>query len=238
MKKHPKLKDDLSNYRPEIYKDPSVTVDVAICRLYANTLQVLLIKRGEAPFRGKWALPGGFLDVDKDETLYDAASRELLEETAIQGGTVYLEQLGTYGDKRRDPRKRVVTVAYFALLSHASLQRIKPKAGDDAAAAEWFSMTLVKMDLAFDHSKIVSDLLARLRGKAWYSSVIFRLLPEWFTWTQLQDAYTTITGVEYTATNFRRKIMRRFQIAVLSHPAHPTRGRPGQLLKFVDEKEF
>ena len=120
-----KLKDDLSNYNPKDYDSPSVTVDIAILSIIENDLKVLLIKRKYPPFRGYRAIPGGFVDIYRNETLKETALRELMEETNLKD--IYIEQLKTYGDPNRDPRKRVITVAYFALVPYNLLKKLNIK---------------------------------------------------------------------------------------------------------------
>src|SRR5947209_2071716 len=158
------------NYDASKYDRPSVTVDVVMMSLRQRDLQVLLIKRRSWPFEGMWAIPGGFVNID--ESLETAAKRELQEETGVQD--VYLEQLYTFGDPGRDPRTRVITVVYFALLDS---ERLQVKAADDAADVGWFSVYQLPQ-LAFDHEKILHYALARLRGKLDYTTIAFSLLPE------------------------------------------------------------
>lgn len=231
------LKDDLSNYQPEIYKSPSVTVDICICRVADQQLQVLLIRRGGAPFRGCWAIPGGFVDVDAEETLEQTADRELREETNLKGITT--EQLRTYGDPKRDPRKRVITVAYYALVPAAEGQTYFEhlKAGDDADEARWFNLRDLPPKLAFDHSKILWDLLERLKGKVSYSALAFQLVPEYFTWRELQEVYEVILGRDLKAGNFRRKINAQYVLAQLNRQ-RASGGRPAKLLKLESQREF
>jgi 8-oxo-dGTP diphosphatase len=139
--------EPLDTYDPTLYERPSVTVDVVVFSLVANDLQVLLVKRKHPPYAGIWAIPGGF--VRPDESLTAAALRELAEETAVTD--VYIEQLYTFGAPERDPRTRVITVAYFALVPH---EAIRPRPGDDAAETQWFSLAALP-SLAFDHEEII-----------------------------------------------------------------------------------
>jgi len=159
------------------YERPLVTVDVVMMSLRQRDLQVLLVKRRSWPYEGLWAIPGGF--VNMDESLEEAAKRELQEETGVQD--VYLEQLYTFGDPGRDPRTRVITVVYFALLD---AERLYVRAADDAATVGWFSVYHLP-SLAFDHAKILQYALNRLRGKLDYTTIAFRLLPEQFTLREL-----------------------------------------------------
>jgi ADP-ribose pyrophosphatase YjhB (NUDIX family) len=253
----------LKSYDARRYERPSVTVDMVIFtltdkiqpnyrKLPERELQVLLIKRGGHPFKDCWALPGGF--VTPAESLTQAAARELREETGIND--VYMEQLYTWGEVNRDPRTRVISCSYMALIDAA---KIRLKAGDDAADAQWFTirkilkkdkrtltqtgfvekqkylLTLISKEIklevqlektvtkkertriedeqitaagqaAFDHVKMISYALERLRNKIEYTDIAFNLLPEYFTLTQLQQVYETILGGELLKANFRRKI--------------------------------
>ncbi|MBI3944168.1 MAG: NUDIX hydrolase [Chloroflexi bacterium] len=184
---------DLSNI-----ERPAVTVDVVIFTLLDNDLKVLLVKRRSPPFQAMWAIPGGF--VKPDESLEDAARRELAEETGVHD--VYLEQLYTFGDARRDPRMRVITVVYFALVSVDKLD----VEFDEPEAVNWFSMYSLPI-LAFDHEKILKYALQRLRYKLEYTTLGFELLPEEFTLTELQQAYEMILNEKLDKRNFRRKIL-------------------------------
>src|SRR5579859_4400854 len=161
------------HYDASKYERPSVTVDVVMMSLRLRDLQVLLVKRGAWPYEGMWAIPGGFVNID--ESLETAAKRELQEETEVEN--VYLEQLYTFGDPGRDPRTRVITVVYFALLDS---ERLHVKAASDAADVGWFSVYDLP-PLAFDHAKILDYTLNRLRGKLDYTTIAFSLLPEQFT---------------------------------------------------------
>ncbi|MBM4422025.1 MAG: NUDIX hydrolase [Chloroflexi bacterium] len=177
---------------------PALTVDVVIFRLADERLETLLVRRGFPPFKGRWAIPGGF--VHKNESLDAAARRELKEETGLEG--IYLEQLYTFGDPKRDPRGRVVTVAYFALIPGTAAAR----AGDDAAEVGWYP--LIKLpEIAFDHKNILQYALRRLRYKLEYSAIGFQLLPSEFTLAELQAAYEIILGEPLDKRNFRRRIL-------------------------------
>jgi 8-oxo-dGTP diphosphatase len=187
------------HYDPSKYERPSVTVDVVMMSLRQRDLQVLLVKRRSWPFEGMWAIPGGF--VNMDESLETAAKRELQEETGVQD--VYLEQLYTFGDPGRDPRTRVITVVYFALLDS---ERLQVRAADDAADVGWFSVYDLP-PLAFDHEKILDYTLNRLRGKLEYTTIAFNLLPEQFTLRELQRVYEIILHKRLDKRNFRKKIL-------------------------------
>ncbi len=210
----------------EDYPRPAVTVDVVIFTLREGDLQVLLVRRKAPPFQGMWAIPGGFIRLD--ESLEEAALRELEEETGVRD--VYLEQLYTFGDPDRDPRGRVITVAYFALVP---ADAVCPRAGDDAAEARWWSMYDLP-PLAFDHEKILAYALQRLRYKLEYTAVGFELLPETFTLSELQAAYEVILGEELDKRNFRRKIL---SAGILEETGgyRTGEGRPAKLYRFRDD---
>jgi 8-oxo-dGTP diphosphatase len=175
----------------------SVAVDLVIFTVRDGALQVLLIERGIPPYKGQWALPGGFI-LDQ-ESLEEAARRELEEETGLKD--VYLEQLYTFGDPDRDPRGRVVAVAYYALTPPAAL-----RASTDAAKAAWHPVARPPK-LAFDHARILRTGLERLRAKVGYSTVGFELLPKQFTLTELQALYEAILERPLDKRNFRKKML-------------------------------
>ena len=180
------------------YPRPAVTTDIVVFTLRHERLSVLLIRRAHEPFAGAWALPGGF--VEPGETLEQGALRELQEETGLT--QVYLEQLYTFGEPERDPRGRVISVAYLALAPWEALQ---PVAASDAAALDWFDVAQLP-PLAFDHRDILSLAHARLRAKMSYSTLAFRLLPEIFTFHELQRVYEIIKEQALDKRNFRKFI--------------------------------
>ena len=175
-----------------------VTVDIVIFTIRQGRLHVLLVRRGAPPFQGRWAIPGGF--VREEEALEEAAVRELREETGVKD--LYLEQLYSFGDPKRDPRGRVVTVAYFALIAS---DQVPLEAGTDADAAAWFPMEALP-PLAFDHGAILKYSHERLRNKLEYTTVGFQLLPKEFTLTELQKVYEAILSRPLDKRNFRRKV--------------------------------
>jgi 8-oxo-dGTP diphosphatase len=207
--------------RSEIY----VTVDIVIFTLREGDLQVLLVKRKNPPFQGQWAIPGGY--VEQNESLEDAATRELFEETHVQG--MHIEQLYTFGDPGRDPRGRVVTVAYFALVPAP----MAVQAGDDAAEAQWMSVYRLPA-IAFDHNQIVNYALKRLRYKVEYSAVAFHMLPPEFTLSDLQQTYEIVLADALDKRNFRRRIL---QAEVLEETGHHRthEGRPAKLYRFRED---
>ena len=211
---------------PADYASPSVTADVIIFTLRSGDLQVLLIRRKNPPFQGVWAIPGGFVDLE--ESLEEAALRELEEETGVRD--VYLEQLFTFGDLGRDPRGRTITVAYFALVPATA---IHPRAGDDATEARWWSMYHLP-PLAFDHADILAYALQRLRCKLEYTAVVFELLPETFVLSELRAAYEVILGETLDKRNFRRKILSAGVIEETG-AQRTGEGRPAKLYRFRDD---
>ena len=183
------------------YPRPAVTVDCVVfgVDLDEHDLKVLLIQRDRDPFKGKWALPGGYVHID--ESLEQAARRELAEETSIRD--IYLEQLYTFGDVDRDPRGRIVTVAYYALVK---LSDYDVHGDTDARDAAWFVVDDAT-GLAFDHDRMLTVACERLRNKVRYEPIGFELLPPKFTLTQLQHLYEIILGTPLDKRNFRKKIL-------------------------------
>jgi 8-oxo-dGTP diphosphatase len=213
-----------SGYRPAPADRPALSVDVVIFSLRQSALHVLLIRRAAPPFKGKWAIPGGF--VEPHESLDEAAHRELQEETDLSD--VYVEQLYTFGDPKRDPRGRVVTVAYFALVPEDVLAR----AGDDAAEAAWYPIDQLP-DLAFDHAEIMGYAWQRLRYKLEYTAVGFELLPNEFTLTDLQTAYEIVLGEKLDKRNFRRRILEAEVLTETSrYREGEGQGRPARLYRY------
>ena len=178
---------------------PAVTADCVVFGLDEQDLKVLLVQRGQEPFRGHWALPGGFAVVG--EALEDTARRELAEETGLKD--VFLEQLYTFSDPARDPREHVVTVAYYALVN---LSDHPVQAATDASSAAWFCIDDIPK-LAFDHDLILQAAYERLRGKITYQPIGFELLPEKFPLRMLQGVYEKILDRDLDKRNFRKKIL-------------------------------
>ncbi len=191
------------DYNPGDYPPVAVTVDVALFAIRRDKLHVLLIQRGIEPFAGAWALPGGF--VQPDEGLDAAAARELAEETGVTEDSVYLEQLRSYGSPGRDPRMRVVTVAYWG----ACAELPSPVGGSDAARAELVPAAEIEdgdIELAFDHGAIVSDALERVRAKLEYTALAARFCASEFTISELRKVYETIWNTRLDPGNFQRKV--------------------------------
>jgi 8-oxo-dGTP diphosphatase len=210
--------------RLEDYPRPSVTVDLVIFTIADDDLKVLLIRRGVDPFKGRWALPGGFVDIH--ESLEHAAARELKEEVGVTN--VYLEQLFTFGEPKRDPRGRVISVAYFALID-AERQRIV--AASDAALAEWHSV-FDAPKLAFDHKQILEYAVWRLRNKIEWTTVGYELLPKKFTLSELQRVYEIILQKPVDKRNFRKKILAQGRIRELNETRGDVAHRPARLYSF------
>jgi len=227
------LRDDVSNYDKNAYERPSVTVDNCICTIMDGELRVLLIKRKFPPFRDCWAIPGGFVDVKAKETLLETAERELEEETSLKN--VHIEQFQTYGDPGRDPRMRIITVAFFALVPSDKLGKVE--ASDDAKEYGWFSLEKPPK-LGFDHDRILRDLGKRLKEKIRNYPIAFSFVPKRFTWTELKSVYETILGKKIRDSNFRRDIMRIFSLEYTKHFGRlSTSGRRPRLLSYKGIKK-
>lgn len=210
------------------YAQPSVTVDVMVFTILEDQLKVALIKRGVAPYQGRWAIPGGFVKLD--ESLEDAARREIKEEAGLSD--VFLEQLYTFGAVNRDPRGRVITVAYYALVPG---EKLTLSASTDAAEARWFSVEELPK-LAFDHAKIMENALQRLRNKLEYSNIAYALLPEHFRLSDLQKIYEIILGEEVDKRNFRKRMLSLDLLETTRHIDKSGPHRPAQLYRFKQKE--
>jgi 8-oxo-dGTP diphosphatase len=213
-----------ANYDASRYERPSVTVDVVIFTLKERELHVLLVKRRRWPYEGHWAIPGGF--VEMNESLDQGARRELEEETGVHD--VYLEQLYTFGDPGRDPRTRVISIAYIALIG-ADTQQLR--VSDESMDVSWFPVRELPGPLAFDHDTILLFALNRLRSKLEYTTLAFQLLPEVFSILELKHIYEQILGEQLDKGNFYRKIK---EAGVLEPTGmlREGRGRPTHLYRF------
>lgn len=211
------------------YPRPALTVDCVVFGFDEGELKVLLVQRGLPPFEGHWALPGGF--VRTDETLEDAARRELEEETGI--AKLYLEQLYTFGAIDRDPRDRVVSVAYYALVK---LSQYQIRAATDTRHAVWFGISDLPT-LAFDHDRICDVALRRLKGKVRYEPIGFELLPAKFTLSQLQHLYEVVLEQPLDKRNFRKKIIGMGLLKELDEIQQDVAHRAARLYQF-DTKRY
>lgn len=209
----------LRKYRPADFPRPSVTVDIVAFSIIDAELRVLLIRRGEHPFKGAWALPGGFVRVgdghrDQGEDLDAAATRELEEETGLRASDVYLDQLGAFGQAGRDPRMRVITVAYYALIRPDLVPLVK--AGGDASEADWISVgALPSSTIAFDHETIIQRAALRVADRIDASNIAASLVPKTFTTPELRHVHAVLTGKPQDPGNFRRKFERMLEDGVV-----------------------
>lgn len=252
----------LRRYPSEKYPKASNTVDVVIFTVIDNDLKVLLIERAGHPFQGMLAIPGGFLDVgdafkDQGEDLETAAARELEEETGLPPGSCFIEQLYTFGKPYRDPRTRVITVAYYALMRPDLAGKIK--AGSDARSVSWYSVASLwnhqglplgvaevrekagenlYRPMAFDHNVILKMAVDRIRGKVDYSPIAFALVPEEFSRAQFQNVYEAIKGRAYNVSTFDKRFRRMVEDEVIipvgtaPKPGRSPGGRPPMLYRF------
>ncbi|WP_394838567.1 NUDIX hydrolase [Pendulispora rubella] len=232
----------LRDYRPADFPRPSVTVDVAAFSVLDAELRVLLVKRGGHPFKGAWALPGGFVRVgdghrDQGEDLDAAATRELEEETGLRASDVYLEQLGAFGKAARDPRMRVITVAYYALIRPDLVPLVR--GGGDAAAADWLSVNALRpADMAFDHHGIVTQAARRMAERVSSSSIASSLVTKTFTIPELRHVYAILTGKPQDPGNFRRKFERMVEEGIIEQAPGKriTASKPALVYRFLPEK--
>ena len=212
------------------YPRPALTVDCVVFGLDDDGLKVLLVQRDLPPFKDRWALPGGF--VRMEESVDDAARRELREETGLTLNDLYLEQLYTFGDTDRDPRGRVVSVAYYALVNLAD-HRVQ--AATDARDAAWFGASDTP-SLAFDHERILAAALDRLKGKVRYQPIGFELLPPKFTLSQLQRLYETVLERPLDKRNFRKKILSMNVLVETDEVQQDVAHRAARLYRFDEDK--
>ena len=208
------------------YPHPSVTTDCVIFGFDGVKLKVLLVERGMAPYKGRWAFPGGFLNMD--ESAEEGALRELKEETGLEGA--YIRQFHTFSAPQRDPRERVITIAYYALVK---MQEVK--GGDDASDARWFALDEVP-PLAFDHDQILRKAEKTLRQQIHFEPVGFELLPEKFTIKQLQNLYEAILDMRFDRRNFYNKMRRLGMLELTGDTANPSQRKVANLFSFNAEK--
>lgn len=204
----------------------AVTTDIVVFTLRQQKLQLLLIRRGGEPYRGAWALPGGFLESGED--LEGCAKRELHEETGISG--VYLEQLYTFGNPQRDPRGRVISVAYYAL---APSDRLHLEASSDAVEAAWHPLDALP-ELAFDHQEIISTAHQRLVAKLNYSTIAFQFMPDSFTLSELQCVYETLRNEPLDKRNFRKSMLASGQIEATGDKRRNGNHRPARVYRITN----
>lgn len=204
----------------------NLAVDLAILTVREDLLQVLVIERANRPYRGKDALPGGFLREGED--LAEAAARELAEETGLDGGALHLEQLATYGAPDRDPRGRVVSVAYLAIAPDLPV----PAAGSDARSARWAPVQKVREALAFDHTKILDDAVERARSRLEYTTLATAFCGDVFTIGDLRKVYEVVWGAPLDPRNFSRKVTHTEGFIVPTGAKRlPETGRPAALYR-------
>ncbi len=227
-------------YNPRDFPPFAVTVDVIVQTICDGDLQVLLIERGEEPHKGKWALPGGFV-TPKDENLDAAAARELEQETSIPADRVHLEQLGSYGELGRDPRMRVVTIAYWAICSGLP----EPEGSSDAAAASLVPVSEIengRIELAFDHDRILADALERTRSKLEYTALAAQFCPPEFTISELRKVYETAWSTVIDPGNFQHRMRKSGAFSMvgerrIAQGNAPATGRPPSLWTVRDSTD-
>lgn len=224
----------LATYNPKEYDQPSVTSDIIVFTMMNGKLKVLLVKRGGHPFKGDWAIPGGFVGID--ESCETAAYRELKEETGVEH--VYLEQLYTFSEPARDPRMRIISIAYMALVAPENIPTAIT-AGDDATEVQWFDINTILEDndfnLAFDHAMILTTAIHRLRGKLFYTDVAFHLVNEQFTIAQLRDVFEEILNEPVYESNLKRDLRAKL---ISTGKTVKTKSRPAELYKQNTEKFY
>ena len=244
----------LERYRPGVYPRPSVTVDLVVFTVIDKLLHVLLVRRSEHPFKGRWALPGGFVRVSDDRTdqgedLDAAAHRELLEETGLShtaSANIFLEQVRTFGKPGRDPRMRVISVAYYALVRPTLVPLIR--AGGDVSHAKWLDLSeltgrgsegartkAARGELAFDHADIIDAALDRMRADLDRTAIGFELVADTFTIQELRAVHEAVRGEPLDPGNFRKRFLRLIDDGIIE-PARgkrPTASKPASVYRFV-----
>lgn len=216
--------DNPEDYDPSEFEHPSVTVDIIIFTVKDDDLKVALIKRSNWPFEGEWALPGGFIDME--HSLETSAERVLHEKTGVES-EVFLEQLYTFGEPDRDPRKRVITVSYFALVNS---EDVDLQQTGEVESISWHSAYDLP-ELGFDHREIIDYAVKRLRWKLEYNTAVFSLLPEKFTLSELQNTYEIILNEELDKRNFRKKIHKHDLVQFTGEKEKDVSHRPAKLYK-------
>lgn len=232
----------LAAYDPSAFDRPSVAVDVALLSAFDGALHALLLRRDQHPFKGAWSLPGGFVALD--ESLEDAAVRQLARKAALQD--VFVEQLFTFGHPHRDPRMRVIAVAYYALVDHARFQTaletvpdlelarlVVPWGGETGGPVELLDAQGQPMTMAFDHAEILGMAVKRIRGKLDYSPIGFQLLPKTFTLRALQAVHETILARPLNKDSFRRRMLATGLLEATGKKERAVGHRPAELYRFV-----
>jgi len=217
--------DTKATYDVTKFERPSVTVDVLFFTVKENKLHILLIKRAAWPHKGFWALPGGFVNMDED--LEIAAAREIYEECGVKN--LFLEQLFTFGNPKRDPRTRVITVAYYALAPSTEIKNIQE---DEVSDAKYFPIDDLPK-LAFDHKEIIKVGFERLRNKIGYSNIVFGLLPKEFSLSEVQNIYEAIYGRKIDKRNFRKWMLSSGLLVSTGKKMSGSAHRPALLYKFA-----
>lgn len=210
------------------YPRPAVTTDCVIFGFDGDELKVLLIKRGIEPFKNYWALPGGFIELDEDADT--CAKRKLEQETGLD--EIFMEQLYTFSSVDRDPRYRVISIAYYALVK---LSDFRPKAGVDTFQVEWFPLSAIPA-IAFDHEQILEKAVTRLKGKIKYKPIGFELLPEKFTMPELLHLYQIVLQLKLDDRNFRKKILSYNLLIDTGEVQKGARNRAPKLYRFDKER--
>jgi 8-oxo-dGTP diphosphatase len=207
-----------------------ITTDSVVFTIINDDLNILLVKRKYAPFKGKYALPGGFVRLSED--IEASALRELKEETGVKN--IFMKQLNSYGKVGRDPRARIITVPFFALINS---DKVKLQGGTDAESAHWFPISELP-ELGFDHKKIIADALDYLKSELQKTNVAVQIMPEKFTLTELQKMYEAVLDTELDKRNFRKKIKELDLLKSLNETKMDGPHRPAQLFKFKDKNYF
>ena len=229
----------LRKYRPADFPRPSVTVDVVAFTVIDAELRVLLVQRGKHPFKGAWAVPGGFVRVgdghrDQGEDLDVAAARELQEETSLSPSDVLLEQVAAFGRANRDPRMRVISIAFCALIRPDLVPLVR--AGGDANEAHWFSVTRLHRELlAFDHAEIVERTRAHVAARVDASDIASSLVPATFTIQELRHVHALLSGKPQDPGNFRRKFARLLEDGIIERATGKrlTASKPALVYRFA-----
>ncbi|WMS85903.1 NUDIX hydrolase [Pleionea litopenaei] len=223
-------KEFLKNYNIHDYDVPLTSVDIVIFTIIDDRVNVLITQRADFPFKGKWATPGGFIDVKNDQTIEATAIRKLKEKTGFDAP--YLEQMGSIGNAKRDPRGWSVTVTYFALVNEHNVTF-----ADDCCWCPLDENGETSTKLAFDHNLLIKEAFLRLQNKAQYSTIALHVLPEKFTLSELQQTYEIILGGKLNKAGFRRRILKANVIEKLEGESKQTATRTAQLYRKLDQED-